>query len=109
MMNMSMAEERIDYRESVMDSEAEQSDAGGEKHGAGERAKSKGEAVKKRRPGGVRVLLWLLRKSIVPLIMVIMLVTGLYVGYVIVGKGPEEDVFVWQTWRHLYDLVFADS
>ncbi len=104
---MSMAEERIDYRESVMDSEAEQSDAGGQAQE--ERAKAKGKQTEKRRPIGVRVLLWLLRKSIVPLIMLIMLVAGLYVGYVIVGKGPEDDVFQWQTWRHLYDLVFAES
>nr|MBC9201877.1 DNA-directed RNA polymerase subunit beta [Paenibacillus sp. PL91] len=55
------------------------------------------------------MLLWFLRKSIVPLIMVIMLVTGLYVGYVVVGNQPNEDVFSWSTWQHLYDLVFAES
>ncbi|OMF35883.1 hypothetical protein BK133_10460 [Paenibacillus sp. FSL H8-0548] len=57
----------------------------------------------------MKVLLWFLRKSIVPLIMLIMLAAGLYIGYVVVGKQPEEDVFQWATWRHLYDLIFAEA
>ncbi|OME87574.1 hypothetical protein BK120_04065 [Paenibacillus sp. FSL A5-0031] len=55
------------------------------------------------------MLLWLLRKSIVPLIMIIMLVAGLYIGYAVIGKQPEDEVFSWATWQHLYDLVFAES
>ena len=61
------------------------------------------------RPLGVRILFWLLRKSIVPIIMIIMLVAGLYIGYTVLGNQPKEEVFQWPTWRHLYDLIFAES
>lgn len=55
------------------------------------------------------VSFWLFRKSIVPVVMIVMLIVGLYAGYVILGDGPKDKVFEWSTWRHLYDLVFADS
>ncbi|MFD0590631.1 DNA-directed RNA polymerase subunit beta [Paenibacillus sp. GCM10027627] len=61
------------------------------------------------RPAWARISLWIVRKSIVPIIMIIMLLAGLYFGFVFLGKGPEGDVFEWATWRHLYDLVFAES
>ncbi|MFD0957885.1 DNA-directed RNA polymerase subunit beta [Paenibacillus chungangensis] len=67
------------------------------------------EDTDRRLPTWARVILWLLRKSIVPIIMVIMLALGLYVGYVYMGKMPEGDVFQWSTWKHMYDLVFTDS
>jgi hypothetical protein len=60
-------------------------------------------------PRWARVTLWLLRKSIVPIIMIVMLIVGLYGGYVFLGDGPKGDVFKWETWRHLYDLIFAES
>lgn len=58
---------------------------------------------------GVRILLWLLRKSVVPSLCVIAIVGGMYIGYVIIGKGQASDVFNLATWKHMYDLVFADS
>ena len=69
----------------------------------------KSAAGKKQRPKGVHLTLWLLRKSIVPIIMLIMLLAGLYVGYTVLGKQPGGDVFKWSTWQHLYDLVYSDS
>ncbi len=60
-------------------------------------------------PAWARVLFWLFRKSIVPIIMIVMLLAGLYIGYVYLGKQPEDEVFKWGTWQHLYDLIFADS
>ncbi|CAM4371153.1 DNA-directed RNA polymerase subunit beta [Paenibacillus alkaliterrae] len=104
---MSMADERIDREASGIGSQAEEGGTEGKKRG--KRVKANGSPKKKQRPEGVKMLLWFLRKSIVPLIMLIMLITGLYVGYVVVGKGPEDDVFSWSTWQHLYDLVFAES
>ncbi|WP_424766629.1 DNA-directed RNA polymerase subunit beta [Paenibacillus sp. sgz302251] len=104
---MSMADERIDRETSGVGSQAEE--GGSEKKKRNKRAKADGSSNKKQRPKGVRVLLWILRKSIVPLIMLIMLISGLYVGYVVIGNQPENDVFNWSTWRHLYDLVFAES
>lgn len=67
------------------------------------------EYEEERFPTWARVAFWLFRKSIVPVIMVVMLLAGLYVGYVYLGKAPKEDVFEWATWRHLYDLIFAES
>lgn len=57
----------------------------------------------------LRVFLWLLRKSIVPLLCLIAIIGGLYIGFTVVGKQPGSEVFEWSTWRHMYDLVFADS
>jgi hypothetical protein len=106
-MLMSMADERIDREASGFGSQADE--GGSEKKKRASRAKTNGSVKKKQRPKGVRVLLWFLRKSIVPLIMVIMLVAGLYIGYVVVGKQPEDEVFSWGTWQHIYDLIFADA
>jgi cobalamin biosynthesis Mg chelatase CobN len=64
--------------------------------------------TKQQRPKAVRVLLWILRKSIVPIVFVVALIGGLYTGYVILGHGPEDDVWLWSTWKHIYDLVFAE-
>ncbi|MDQ6420927.1 DNA-directed RNA polymerase subunit beta [Paenibacillus sp. LHD-117] len=60
-------------------------------------------------PKWARVSFWLFRKSIVPVVMVVMLVVGLYVGYVFLGKQSKDEVLDWSTWKHLYDLVFAES
>ncbi|MFC5653105.1 DNA-directed RNA polymerase subunit beta [Paenibacillus solisilvae] len=62
-----------------------------------------------KRNQGVRILLWLLRKSVVPALCVIAIVGGMCVGYVTIGKGSVSDVFNLATWKHMYDLVFADS
>lgn len=67
------------------------------------------EEDESRLPKWARVTLWILRKSIVPIIMIVMLIIGLYGGYVFLGDGPKGDVFKWETWRHLYDLIFAES
>ncbi|QAY67730.1 DNA-directed RNA polymerase subunit beta [Paenibacillus protaetiae] len=67
------------------------------------------EPEKARRSPAVRTLLWILRKGIVPLIMVIMLAVGLYIGYTKLGKGSSGDVFHWSTWKHVYDLIFGDA
>jgi hypothetical protein len=69
----------------------------------------KNGGTRKRRPKAARILLWMLRKSIVPVICLIALIGGLYLGYVTFGKGPEADVWQWSTWRHMYDLIFSNS
>ncbi|RJX36921.1 DNA-directed RNA polymerase subunit beta [Paenibacillus pinisoli] len=60
-------------------------------------------------PKWARIVFWMLRKSIVPVVMIVMLLVGLYVGFVYLGHGSKNDVFEWTTWRHLYDLIFAES
>ncbi|WP_020619497.1 DNA-directed RNA polymerase subunit beta [Paenibacillus daejeonensis] len=72
-------------------------------------AKKTEEATPKRLPLVVRILLWILRKSIVPLLLVLALVGGAFLGYVLLGEGDSSDVWKWETWRHLYDLIFLDS
>lgn len=104
---MSMADERIDREASVFGSQSEESASRRKKRSSP--AKAEGRPDKKRRLKGAQLLLRILRKGIVPIIMVIMLVAGLYIGYAVVGKQPEGEVFSWATWRHLYDLVFAES
>lgn len=64
---------------------------------------------RKKAPFWARALFWLLRKSIAPIIMIVMLLAGLYIGYVIVGGQPKEDVLEFSTWKHMWDLIFAES
>ncbi|WP_171056264.1 DNA-directed RNA polymerase subunit beta [Paenibacillus sinopodophylli] len=104
---MSMADERMNREDSGFKSTAEEGRSGRKKRET--RAKADKGSNKKQRSKWLSVLLWILRKSIVPIIMVIMLVAGLYIGYVVIGKQEETDVFSWATWQHLYDLVFADT
>lgn len=51
---------------------------------------------------------WIVRKCIAPVIMIIMLVIGLYIGYTVVGGQSDLDVFKFETWKHMWDLIFAD-
>ncbi|MBD2845862.1 DNA-directed RNA polymerase subunit beta [Paenibacillus sp. IB182496] len=67
------------------------------------------EEVARRRPLGLRILFWILLKSIVPLLLLLSLVGGLYVGYAVIGDGPKGDVWEWSTWKHMYDLIFSES
>ncbi|AWB46261.1 DNA-directed RNA polymerase subunit beta [Paenibacillus sp. CAA11] len=32
---------------------------------------------------------------------------GMAIGYVVLGKQPWSDIFLWSTWRHVFDLIFA--
>lgn len=102
-MVMSMADERVRPLEGDFGSQSE------EKSRSETRSGKAVEKGKPERSPAVRTLLWILRKSIVPLIMVVMLAAGLYVGYTVVGNGASGDVYHWSTWKHLYDLVFSDS
>lgn len=85
------------------------------KHRTTERAETPAEVEavppteRKKAPFWARALFWLLRKSIAPIIMIVMLLAGLYIGYVIVGGQPKEDVFEIGTWKHMWDLIFAES
>lgn len=57
----------------------------------------------------LRTVFWILRKLIAPIIMIIMLAAGLYIGYVVIADQPSDEVFKFETWKHLWDLIFADS
>lgn len=64
--------------------------------------------AKKKTPWWASSSFWVFRKAIAPILMVVMLLTGLYIGYVIVGGQSAGDVFRFETWKHLWDLIFAD-
>lgn len=65
-------------------------------------------SVRRPSPLWLRVVLKLLRFLIVPVLCLSALYAGLYVGYTVLGEQPPEHVLEWSTWKHLYDLVFAD-
>lgn len=68
--------------------------------------------VRKNRSAGRLIwqIIWtIIKVLIVPVLCVAALFAGLAIGYVVLGKGELADVFQVHTWRHMYDLVFADS
>jgi hypothetical protein len=46
---------------------------------------------------------------IIPVLCLIALIFGLAVGYAVLGHQPLAEVFDSSTWKHMYDLVFADG
>lgn len=46
-------------------------------------------------------------RFMIPLFLLIALVVGVIVGYVVFGKRSLGEVFEWDTWKHVFDLVFA--
>lgn len=70
---------------------------------------AKAAPVKRRKRTLLRLSWWIVRKSIVPILFVVSLIAGLYIGYTMVGDGPKGDVWEWSTWKHMYDLVFSEG
>jgi len=68
-----------------------------------------GKPRRRRLHPALRALLWTLRLTIVPLLFIAALLAGLYVGYTKIGGGSPEDVWNWETWKHMFDLIFAES
>lgn len=61
----------------------------------------------RKRPRWARII-WVIAKNLfVPALCIGGLIFGLLVGYTYVGGQPASEVFMIQTWKHLYDLVFA--
>jgi len=46
---------------------------------------------------------------LVPFLLFVSLMIGLMIGYSVIGKKPVTEVFDWNTYKHMYDLIFADS
>jgi hypothetical protein len=68
------------------------------------------EASKKRRglPSSAKVALKAARAVLVPTLCLIALFAGLMIGYTELGGQDASDVFKFSTWKHVYDLVFAE-
>ena len=46
---------------------------------------------------------------LVPFLLFFSLVAGLMIGYGVVGDKPVSEVFDLGTYKHMYDLLFADT
>ncbi|GIQ70879.1 DNA-directed RNA polymerase subunit beta [Xylanibacillus composti] len=85
--------------------EAEQPNRSGAKPAAAGDGRPKAKASKQ--PPWLRITLRILRYLIVPVACVIALYVGLYVGYVTLGDQSAGDIWKPETWKHVFDLVFA--
>jgi len=73
-------------------------------------AKAKPKAKKRKaRPRWMKTTGALLKYLGIPLLFIVCLYVGLYIGYVKLGDQPAHEIFDWSTWRHVYDLVFAEG
>ncbi len=55
-------------------------------------------------------IVWMsIKFLIIPVLCIAALIVGLAVGFVILGDKPLADVFDSKTWKHMYDLVFAEG
>ncbi|MBO2944870.1 DNA-directed RNA polymerase subunit beta [Paenibacillus sp. F411] len=64
---------------------------------------SEASEPKRRKASGWKIA----RRIIVPLMLLLALAGGMVVGYVVLGGGELSDALQWETWKHVYDLVFA--
>ncbi|OCT13128.1 hypothetical protein A8709_20490 [Paenibacillus pectinilyticus] len=54
-------------------------------------------------------IVWLIIKIIrIPVLSVLAIYIGLWVGYTKLGHQPSSEILHISTWRHLYDLVFGN-
>lgn len=65
-------------------------------------------SAKKRMPTWLRLTLRVLRTIAIPLLCLLALVIGVLVGYGYVGGRDYGDVWSLDTWKHLFELVFAE-
>ena len=56
-----------------------------------------------------RVIWTSVKILIIPILCIAALIFGLAIGYVVLGDQPLTDVFDARTWKHMYDLVFAEG
>ncbi|HYE67361.1 MAG TPA: DNA-directed RNA polymerase subunit beta, partial [Anaerovoracaceae bacterium] len=57
----------------------------------------------------LRITLKISRYLLVPALCLAALFIGLTIGYATIGGGSAGDVFRFETWKHLYDLVFEGT
>jgi len=70
---------------------------------------TKPKTARKSLPRGLAITLRILRHLLVPILCCIALLAGLSIGYVKLGGQPFADVWKLETWKHLIDLVFANT
>lgn len=57
----------------------------------------------------LRIVWMSVKILIIPIVCIAALIVGLAIGYVVLGDKPLSDVFDAETWKHMYDLVFAEG
>ncbi|MBD0384291.1 DNA-directed RNA polymerase subunit beta [Paenibacillus sedimenti] len=63
---------------------------------------------KKPQPKWLKITFLILKIIRVPVLAVLAVYIGLWIGYTKLGQQPASEIFHMSTWRHLYDLVFAN-
>ncbi len=78
---------------------------------AGRPAKPAPKPRPKRSTGrAVRDAVWFSAKILaIPVLCLTALIVGLAIGYTVLGDRELAEVFDWKTWKHMWDLVFADG
>ncbi|KPV60511.1 hypothetical protein QJ48_05190 [Paenibacillus sp. A3] len=56
-----------------------------------------------------KAVLTFLKWTWIPFTSILALLVGLAIGYVYIGKQDLQEVFNLNTWRHVFDLIFADT
>lgn len=55
-------------------------------------------------------IVWMsIKILIIPVLCVAALIVGLAIGFSVLGDRPVSEVFDLNTWKHMYDLVFAEG
>ena len=67
------------------------------------------KTTRKGLPRALVITLRVLRHLRVPILCCIALLAGLSIGYVKLGGQPFAEVWKLDTWKHLIDLVFANT
>ncbi|WNC14503.1 DNA-directed RNA polymerase subunit beta [Brevibacillus brevis] len=68
------------------------------------------EAKNKERPRrGRNWSIVMIKVLMVPLLLFFSLVIGLMIGYGVVGHKPTAEVFDLNTYKHMWDLLFAET
>lgn len=57
----------------------------------------------------LRIVWMSVKLLIIPIVCIAALILGLAIGYVVLGDRPLSEVFDSNTWRHMFDLVFAEG
>lgn len=70
--------------------------------------KQKPKPKKKQKPKWLKVVLLIIKIIRIPVLALLAIYAGLWLGYSKFGGQPASEIFHMSTWKHLYDLVFAN-
>jgi hypothetical protein len=70
----------------------------------------KAEAEDAKRRARWKIIVRAILKTVrVPLMCLFALIAGLMIGYIYIGGQQASEVFQLETWKHMFDLVFAPA